>query len=62
MTRFSLRDKRLFEINKVEITRVDCTELLPMKVSIHINAELCFLFNDVTTCIKFFFKMIFFVG
>ena len=23
--RFSLRDKRLFEITKVEITRVDCT-------------------------------------
>ena len=26
--RFSLRDKRLFEINEVEITRVDCN-LLP---------------------------------
>ena len=24
MTRFSLRDKRLFEIIKVDITRVDC--------------------------------------
>ena len=24
-TRFSLRDKRLFEITEVEITRVDCT-------------------------------------
>ena len=26
--RFSLRDKRLFEITEVEITRVDCTHLL----------------------------------
>ena len=26
--RFSLRDKRLFEINKVEITRVDCIDNL----------------------------------
>ena len=26
-TRFSVRDKRLFEISKVEITRVDCTIL-----------------------------------
>ena len=26
--RFSLRDKRLFEITKVEITRVDCTSYL----------------------------------
>ena len=26
-TRFSLRDKRLFEINEVEITRVKCTLL-----------------------------------
>ena len=25
--RFSLRDKRLFEITEVEITRVDCIEL-----------------------------------
>ena len=25
-TRFSLRDKRLFEITEVEITRVDCIE------------------------------------
>ena len=24
--RFSLRDKRLFEITEVEITRVDCTK------------------------------------
>ena len=26
--RFSLRDKRLFEITEVEITRVDCTSIL----------------------------------
>ena len=26
--RFSFRDKRLFEISEVEITRVDCTESL----------------------------------
>ena len=26
-TRFSLRDKRLFEISEVEITRVDCTSV-----------------------------------
>ena len=26
-TRFSLRDKRLFEITEVEITRVDCMEI-----------------------------------
>ena len=25
-TRFSLRDKRLFEISEFEITRVDCTK------------------------------------
>ena len=26
-TRFSLRDKRLFEITEVEITRVDCASI-----------------------------------
>ena len=26
-TRFSLRDKRLFEITEVEITRVDCSSI-----------------------------------
>ena len=33
-TRFSLRDKRLFEITEVEITRVDC------KTSVYIDIEL----------------------
>ena len=35
MTRFSLRDKRLFEISEVEITRVDYTfyiESFPFRV------------------------------
>ena len=27
--KFSLRDKRLFEITQVEITRVDCISILP---------------------------------
>ena len=27
-TRFSLRDKRLFEITEVEIMRVDCTNII----------------------------------
>ena len=35
--RFSLRDKRLFEITEVEITRVDCTKqllnVMPMPMS-----------------------------
>ena len=30
--RFSLRDKRLFEITEVEITRVDCILLFIMKL------------------------------
>ena len=29
--RFSLRDKRLFEITEVEITRVDCTSILSLQ-------------------------------
>ena len=32
--RFSLRDKRLFEITEVEITRVDCTMLTVKSCSI----------------------------
>ena len=32
---FSLRDKRLFEITEVEITRVDCSYILPLKKSKH---------------------------
>ena len=32
--RFSLRDKRLFEITEVEITRVDCTCTLPVFFSL----------------------------
>ena len=32
--RFSLRDKRLFEITEVEITRVDCIEIkMTLKIS-----------------------------
>ena len=31
-TRFSLRDKRLFEITEVEITRVDCICICLLKV------------------------------
>ena len=34
--RFSLRDKRLFEISEVEITRVDC---MYMEYMLHINDE-----------------------
>ena len=30
--RFSLRDKRLFEITEVEITRVDCIQISPVQV------------------------------
>ena len=33
--RFSLRDKRLFEITEVEITRVDCTGILDITLSSH---------------------------
>ena len=51
-TRISLRDKRLFEISEVEITRVDCNEKailcwtklyltrLPMRTSIHTFANI----------------------
>ena len=39
--RFSLRDKRLFEITEVEITRVDCSFFLPLVVIIdNINGDL----------------------
>ena len=48
--RFSLRDKRLFEITEVEITRVDCTPAVPvypwnksvkMKIQ-YLKALICF--------------------
>ena len=32
--RFSLRDKRIFEINEVEITRVDCILLFYVNVAL----------------------------
>ena len=37
--RFSLRDKRLFELTEVEITRVDCISHITMRIqSAHKNA------------------------
>ena len=41
--RFSLRDKRLFEINEVEITRVDCTGMT--KVENKIQMKLLYRVN-----------------
>ena len=46
-TRISLRDKRLFEISEVEITRVDCTfgHVCPAKIHISLFEQVHF-----TTC------------
>ena len=41
--RFSLRDKRLFEITEVEITRVDC------KIIIDFILSMFYLFSYMTT-------------
>ena len=35
--RFSVRDKRLFEITEVEITRVDCIEFCEIPYSVYIK-------------------------
>ena len=37
--RFSLRDKRLFEITEVEIMRVDCTMLLNLSLVSNLKAN-----------------------
>ena len=42
-TRFFLRDKRLFEINEVEITRVDCISFFFVKVFIETNVNTSWL-------------------
>ena len=38
-TRFSLRDKRLFEITEVEITRVDCNYFIVFFLKFHRIAQ-----------------------
>ena len=47
--RFSLRDKRLFEITEVEITRVDCIFTLPYQILLkhHNNSK-----NNYWVCPK----------
>ena len=40
MTRFSFRDKRLFEIREVEITRVDCISIFKTKRDDPIHARM----------------------
>ena len=49
--RFSLRDKRLFEITEVEITRVDCIlcSILHLKI---IDSKVSFL-HPVTICFTY---------
>ena len=42
-TRFSLRDKRLFEISEVEITRVNCTSTIYMQNTISTSQLLFFI-------------------
>ena len=39
--RFSLRDKRIFEITEVEITRVDCTTPRPANGEVHFSDIQC---------------------
>ena len=51
-TRFSLRDKRLFEIIEVEITRVDCIMLLAQ-----FGNDFCLHVKNCITCI--FHKILF---
>ena len=46
--RFSLRDKQLFEITEVKITRVDCTAFLETVV-----IKLTFLHNHYYLIVKF---------
>ena len=59
--RFSLRDKRLFEITEVEITRVDCIFLfmsnmtyIVTRVQSHINPVVfCAYYNNLFTRTEF---------
>ena len=44
--RISLRDKRLFEITEVEITRVDCNTLDLKFVSVCLRSFVRFYFHD----------------
>ena len=44
--RFSLRDKRLFEITEVEITRVDCRNFVPVYSDIQLRLMLL-LYNAI---------------
>ena len=46
-TRFSLRDKRLFEISEVEITRVNCTSLIYSHfVQTHLHCRSTTIYKD----------------
>ena len=51
--RFSLRDKRLFEITEVEITRVDCIEHgLNGRSQNIFNCSLLYLYNESSAMIS----------
>ena len=51
--RFSLRDKRLFEITKVEITRVDCTFFMPPHAMNAEDRDFLFMFVSLFICLYF---------
>ena len=53
--RFSLRDKRLFEITVVEITRVDCTCKTVQEVK-RVEKYLAIFFNE--SCVGSFWEML----
>ena len=45
--RFSLRDKRLFEITEVEITRVDCITANNYFLHLFLNIPICKGFTEI---------------
>ena len=49
--RFTLRDKRLFEIIEVEITRVDCTSSVPFFYFDRSCSNICPLRNGKNICV-----------
>ena len=48
-TRFSFRDKRLFEIIEVKITRVDCTIFYSVKIVFFVELEITPRIKDLRT-------------
>ena len=48
-TRFSLRDKRVFEISEVEIMRVDCSKIQSRKTRVY--CEIMYL--RLSTCVRY---------